>query len=356
MSQNDDKLISFKHKRRSNMDITTLGIDLAKNSMQLHGIDNIGNVVVKKKISRNKLIKYIANLKPSLIGMEACGSANYWARKFKSFGHTVKLMNPKFVKPYVKSNKNDANDAEAICEAVTRPNMRFVGIKNIQQQDMQTLHRIRSQLIKARTAITNQIRGLLAEYGIIIPKQIQNISKYLPEILEDAENKLTYLSRELFNTVYLQFKYYEQQISHYDCKIHQFYKTDEKCKQISKVPGVGPVIATAITTVLSEPNAFKNGREFAAFIGLVPKQCSTGGKSILLGISKRGNRYLRTQLIHGARAVVSTAAKKTDSHSLWINGIRNTKGFNKASVALANKNARVIWALLANNQQYRSAA
>jgi len=338
------------------MNITTLGIDLAKNSMQLHGIDEFGKVTMKKKLPRSKFPEFIANLPPCLIGMEACGGANYWARKFIEFGHNVKLMNPKFVKPYVKSNKSDANDAEAICEAVTRPNMRFVNLKTVEQQDMQTLHRVRSQIIKARTSAINQTRGLLAEYGIIIPKQIQNVGKYLPDILEDAENELTVIARELFNNSYQQLKYYDKQVSFYDKKIENMSKESERCKRITKIEGVGPIIATAISSILGDAKAFKNGREFSAFLGLVPRQSSTGGKQNLLGISKRGDTYMRTMLIHGARSVVCKAANKTDARSVWVQNIRQTRGFNKACVALANKNARIIWAMLDKNEEYRAAA
>ena len=334
------------------MDITVLGIDLAKNSMQLHGVNAHGRVILKKSISRGKLAEFIANLPPCLIGMEACGGANYWARKFQQFGHEVKLMHPKFIKPYVKSNKNDAHDAEAIGEALTRPNMRFVGIKTVEQQDMQSLHRIRSLLIKSRTATVNQIRGLLSEYGIVIPQQIQNVGACLPDILEDAENELTPITRELFDNLYQQLQNYDKQISFYDKKIEYIAKTDERCKKLTQIEGVGPITATIICTELANTKAFKNGREFASFLGLVPRQNSTGGKQNLLGISKRGDKYIRTLLIHGARSVVCRAPNKFDKRSLWINKIRETRGYNKACVALANKNARIIWAMLDKNEDY----
>lgn len=335
------------------MDISVLGIDLAKNSMQLHGVNAKGKVVVKKSVSRNQLASYIANLKPCLIGMEACGGANYWARKFAQYGHEVKLMHPKFVKPYVKGNKNDAHDAEAICEAVTRPNMRFVAHKSVEQQDLQSLHRIRQSAIQSRTRMVNQIRGILGEYGVVIPQRIQNVGKKIPEILEDGENELSEMTRGLISGLYENIKYIDSKIQGYDKQLKQIASTNEQCQKIQKVEGVGPVIATIMLTVLTNTKFFKNGRHFSAFLGLVPKQNSTGGKQVLLGISKRGDRYIRTQLIHGARAAVITAANKTDPRSQWINRLRETRGFNKACVALANKNARIIWAILDKDEDYK---
>lgn len=337
------------------MDITVLGIDLAKNMMQLHGIDANGNVVLKKSVSRSKLAQYVAKLNPCLIGMESCGGSNYWARKFESYGHRVKLMNPKFVKPYVMSNKNDAHDAAAICEAVTRPTMRFVGVKNLAQQDLQTLHRIRSQVMKARISRINQLRGLLHEYGIVIPKNVHHVNQQLPRVLEDAENELTPMARELFHHVYEQIKYYDDQVAYYDRKIEAMAKADERCQRMKAVEGIGSITATVLSSVLSDTSAFSDGRAFAAFLGLVPKQQSSGGKPTLLGISKRGDRYLRTLLIHGARSVVSRIKDKQDARSRWLQRLVETRGFNKACVALANKNARIVWAMLDKDEVYRPA-
>jgi len=267
------------------MNISILGLDLAKNVFQLHGVDSAGKVVITKRLSRAKLINYIAKLSPCLIGMEACGGANYWARKFQSFGHEVKLMSPQFVKPYLKSNKNDFNDAEAICEAVSRPNMRFVSIKSIEQQDMQSVHRIRSQLIQGRTAKANQIRGLLAEYGIIIAKQLHNIRLKLPEILEDAQNELSFLMRKELKSLYQDLVVFDQRIKEQDLAIQEIFDNSENCKRIAEIEGIGLITATAVVAAIGDPASFKNGREFSAWLGLVPRQSSSGNKQQLLGIT-----------------------------------------------------------------------
>ncbi len=337
------------------MDITTLGIDLAKNVFQLHGVDTAGKVALRKRITRTKLKEFMVNMPPCLIGMEACGSSHYWARKFQSMGHTVKLMAPQFVKPYIKSNKNDANDAAGICEAVSRPSMRFIQIKNVAQQDLQSLHRVRSQVVKQRTAKANQIRGLLSEYGIIIPKGISHVSTNLPDILEDAENELTSLTREIFSDLYEQFKALTETVNTYTKKIEQIAKDDEKCQRLIKIEGIGPLGATAILAAVGNASTFKNGREMAAWLGLVPKQHSSGDRTRLMGITKRGDSYIRTLLIHGGRSVVSVCDNKIDTRSQWIKDKKERCGINKAAVAVANKNARIIWALLTSGEDYAPA-
>lgn len=336
--------------------ISTLGIDLAKNVFQLHGVDSLGKTVIRKSVRRSQLIEFIAKLPVCLIGMEACSGSSYWARKFNKMGHTAKLMSPQFVKPYVKSNKNDRNDAEAICEAVARPNMRFVSIKQIWQQDIQCLHRVRQRLIKNRTALVNEIRGLLNEYGIIIPMNIQNIAKHLPFILEDASNELTELSRDIFQKLYEEYKIINERVEDYDLKIKEISESNEICCRLQKIEGVGPLTSTAIISAVGDAKVFKNGRQMAAWLGLVPRQNSSGGKSVLLGISKRGDTYLRSLLVHGARSTVRYAKNKTDSRSHWIKEKETTRGYNKATVAVANKNARIIWALMVNGSQYWTAA
>jgi transposase len=335
------------------MNITVLGIDLAKNVFQLHGVDKRGNVLLRKTISRVKLTEYVQKLSPCLIGMEACGSSHYWARKFQSYGHEVKLMSPQFVKPYVKSNKNDRNDAEAICEAVTRPNMRFVAIKSVEQQDIQSLHRIREGFIQRRTALANQIRGLLSEYGIIVAQGINVLRKALPLILEDAENNLTNLSREFFSNLYEQFIEVDKQVKKYTSKLEQFCDRIEVCQRLTEVPGVGAISATAIVASVGDAKLFKNGRQLSAWLGLVPRQRSSGEKQILFGISKRGDVYVRKLLIHGARSVIRRIKGKEDKHSQWLMQLVARRGKNKAAVALANKNSRIIWALMANESKYR---
>jgi transposase len=265
-------------------------------------------------------------------------------------------MAPQFVKPYVKSQKNDANDAEAICEAVTRPNMRFVPQKTVEQQDLQCLHRVRSRLVANRTQLINQIRGLLAEYGIVLPQHPGQVRSGLPAVLEDAENQLTGFGRELFQCLYEELAQLDEKIGAADGRIQIAFQNTPDCRRIAAVEDVGPLIATAIVAAISNGHAFENGRQFSAWLGLVPRQNSSGGKSRLLGISKRGDPYLRTLLIHGARSVVYRVKAKTDRRSLWINDKQQRLGTSKACVAVANKNARIIWSLIAREQEYRRAA
>ena len=336
------------------MNVTTLGIDLAKNIFQLHGVNKEGVAVLTKKISRKKLPEFIIQLKPCLIGMEACGGSNYWGRKFRAMGHDVRLISPQFVKPYVKSNKNDAVDAEAICEAVARPNMRFVAIKNIEQQDIQCVHRMRARFVKERTALVNQTRGLLAEYGIVIAQGISHIRKQLPLILEDAENELSILGRRLFNNLYEQLQDADNKVQEYDLQIKEYCQSNEICKRLLKSPGVGVLIASAIVASIGDATIFKNGREMAAFIGLVPKQYSSGGKQRLLGISKRGDRYLRCLLIHGARSALFRSKNLPKKQAEWLNSLIERRGRNRATVALANKNARIMWALMTKGENFNA--
>lgn len=333
-------------------DIKVLGIDLAKDVFQLHGTDAKGNRVVTKRLNRGKLIEYMANTTPCLVGIEACGGSHYWARVFEKYGHTVKIMSPQFVKPYVKSNKNDARDAEAIAEAVTRPTMRFVPKKTIEQQDILLLHRARELAMKQRTAQSNQIRGLLAEYGIVIAKGLSHLDK-LPSILECDENKLSLVSKEVFLQMYEQLKTFDSQVSYYDKKININAATDPRCVAIQDIEGIGPITASAIVATIGDPNVFKNGREVSAWLGLTPKQNSSGNKVILGGITKRGDRYVRKLLVHGARSVINTCDNKTDKKNQWLADKKYRCGYNKAAVALANKNARVIWAMLATGECYQ---
>ena len=336
--------------------LTLLGIDLAKNVFQLHGVDDKGNVVLRKRLSRTKLAKFIAKLLPCTIVMEACSGANHWCRKFKAMGYEAKLINPQFVKPFVKTNKNDHNDSEAICEAASRPNMRYVFHKGIEQEDIQALHRVRSRHIQERTALVNQIRGLLAEYGVVVSQGISKIRKALPEILEDAENELSHAGRRLFLDLYEELLEKDKKVKTYDEKIEVIFKSNEMCQAISKIEGIGVLTSTAIVSTMGDPSTFKNGRHFSAFLGLVPKQSSSGNKQRLLGISKRGNTYLRTLLIHGARTVVRHIGSKEDSRSCWIRALIERRGANRTAVAIANKNARIIWAVLSKKEAYRKAA
>lgn len=333
--------------------ITVLGIDLAKNVFQFHGVDDKGKVVLKKKLTRAQVIPFMTNLPPCLVGMEACGGSNHWARELQKLGHDVRLMSPQFVKPYVKSNKNDASDAEAICEAVNRPNMRFVPIKQIEQQDIQNLHRIRERLVKGKTALANEVRGLLLEYGIVIPKGISNIKTKLEYILGDDGNKLTSLARECFQNLLTEFCDSEEKLKFYNDKLTAIHNAHPISQKLITIPGVGPITATAIIAAVGDPNVFKNGREFAAWLGLVPKQNSSGGKMVLLGISKRGDTYIRKLLVHGARATLRWLEEKNDRLSIWLKKLIERRGYNRASVALANKNARIIWVLMTRGEEYK---
>lgn len=331
---------------------TSLAIDLAKNSFQLHGTDAKGKIVLKKKISRGKLLEFIINLKPCHIYMEACGTANYWGRKFKKYGHQVKLISPRYVTPYVKRNKNDANDAAGIAAAARDPDMRFCEVKTEEQQDMQSIHRIRSLLIQQRTALANQIRGLLAEYGIAISQGISHIRSELPIILGSNPNNLGGLILGALIELGDRFNYLDSKISAYDKKIESLFKNNEACRRLEKIPGIGVLGATILASILGNGGGFKNGRHFAAFLGLTPRQHSSGGKERLLGISKGGDTYIRSLLVHGARAVLLWAARKSDQQSKWLISLIARRGYNKATVALANKSARTAWAIIRNGVNY----
>lgn len=336
------------------MKITIVGIDLAKNVIQVHGVNAGGHAVLRKAFKRDQLLPYFANLPPCLIGMEACGSAHYWARKLEVLGHSVRLMAPQFVKPYVKSNKNDARDAEAICEAVSRPNMRFVPIKTGEQQAILSLHRARQGLVKARTAQANQIRGLLAEYGLILPQGIGHIAKRLPELLEDGENGLPGIFRQLIHRLGEHLQTLERQVNELEAQIQHWHRENAASRRLAAIPGIGPITASALVASIGDATCFNNGRQLAAWLGLVPRQHSSGGKPTLLGISKRGDTYLRTLLIHGARAVVRIAGNHPDQDT-WLGKLLARRDKNVVAVALANKNARIAWAMLARNEVFRSA-
>ena len=334
------------------MNIKRIGIDLAKQVFQLHGVDGQEKAVLRKQLPRAKMLMYFQKLPPCLIGMEACSSAHYWGRELQKMGHTVKLMAPQFVKPYVKSNKNDANDAEAICEAVARPTMRFVAIKTIEQQDIQAVHRIRSELVQQRTAKVNQIRGLLGEYGLVVGQRIDVLRKALPLILEDAENGLTVDFRTLLEGLQQDLITLDQRVDDMDKKIKLLASSNEDAKRLQQIPGIGPITATALISAIGDGKQFKRGRGLAAWLGLTPRQHSSGGKDRLLGISKRGDAYLRTLLIHGARAVLKVAGNKEDPRSRWIQNLCGRRNKNIAAVALANKNARIVWALLTKKTDF----
>lgn len=336
------------------MNITRIGLDLAKNVFQVHAIDHKGHCLFSRALKREKMMAFFQNLPPCQIGMEACASAHFWARTLISMGHEVKLIAPQFVKPYVKGNKNDANDAEAICEAVSRPSMRFVPVKTVEQQDIQALHRIRQGLVRQRTALVNQIRGLLSEYGIVISLRVESLRNAIPYILEDAENRLTANFRLLLKGLQEDLTHLDKRIGSQDQAIKRVALEHEGAKRLQQLRGIGPITATALIAAIGDGRQFARGRDAAAWCGLVPGQHSSGGKSKLLGISKRGDTYLRTLLIHGARAVLKTAQNKDDRLSQWLQSLCSRRNKNIAAVALANKTMRMAWALLVSGKDYES--
>jgi len=336
------------------MNITIVGIDLAKNVFQVHGVDERGKAVVQKRLRRKQVLIFFAQLPPCLVGMEACGGAHYWSRKLQAQGHTVKLMAPQFVKPYVKANKTDVADAEAICEAVSRPTMRFVPIKNAEQQAILSLHRARQGFVRARTAQANQLRGLLTEYGITLPQGISHVAHRLPQIIEDADNELPGLFRGLLQRLVAHLRELNHQVRALEEQIEVWHQANEASQRLAKIPGIGPLTASALSASIGDAKSFKNGRELAAWLGLVPRQHSSGGKPMLLGISKRGDAYLRTLLIHGARSAVRVAKRKSTPADRWSTGMLDRRHMNVAAVARANKNARIVWALLAHGRDYNA--
>ena len=335
------------------MNATTVGIDLAKNVFSVHGVDVHGKVVLKKTLSRGKLLELFANQPPCIIGLEACSGAHHWARQLRLLGHDARIIAPRFVIPYRKSGKNDGNDAEAICEAVSRPAMRFVPVKSVEQQAVLCLHRIRSAVVAERTAQINQIRGLLSEFGLIMPKGRYPAQHHIPAILEDAENGLPSLARRLLVDIYQRILQLNQQILAYDREIEALARQSAAAQRLMQLPGVGAVSATALVASIADPTQFGNGRQLAAWLGLVPRQYSTGGKTRLGRITKQGDKYLRTLLIHGTRAVLATLGEKQDRISCWLRELIARRGYKRAAVALAAKNARVIWALLVRGEDYR---
>jgi transposase len=336
------------------MKITRVGFDIAKRVFQVHGVSEHGVVQARKTLAREKVLEYFAQLPPCLIGMEACGGAHYWARELSKLGHTVKLMAAQFVIPYRKRGKNDANDAEAICEAVGRPNMHFVAVKTEEQQAVLMVHRARSLVMANRTAQVNQIRGLLGEFGLVVPKGVAHLRRQLPQILEDAENGLPALAREVLAALLEQFRELDQRIGQYDCKLRELAQQSEPSRRLLRVESIGPMTATAIVASMGDPHVFKSARNYAASLGLTPRQHSSGGKSRLGQITKQGDRYLRTLLVHGARAYLRIVDKKTDAKSAWARRLKERRHVNVAAVALAAKHARIAWAMLAKGTEYRS--
>ena len=336
------------------MKLSRVGVDLAKNVYQLHGVDRSGETILKRRLKRHQWLKVLLdNTEPGcVIGMEACASAHHWGRELQSRGYTVKLIPPQFVKPYVKSNKSDAKDAEAICEAMSRPNMRFVTVKTVAQQDIQATHRIREELKVRRTAKANQIRGLVAEYGLVAPKRLSSLRAAIPCWLEDAENGLTHYFRSLLQGLWDDLLILDDRMCEMDKTIKQLAKDNEDCVRLQQLRGFGPMISTAMVATVGDARQYHKSRQMAAAIGITPRQHSSGDKHRLLGISKRGDVYLRMLMIHGARSVVTRAKHKDDPLSRWVTEIATRRHPNVTAVALANKNARMAWAMLRNKTDY----
>ncbi|MGA2439133.1 MAG: IS110 family transposase [Acidobacteriaceae bacterium] len=338
------------------MNIASIGIDLGKTTFHLVALDDHGNIIIRKKFSRKQLLAYTANLPSSLVGIEACSGAHFIGARLRDQDHQVRLIPAQFVKPFVKSNKNDFIDAEAIAEAVSRQNMRFVPIKTDDQLDLQALHRVRDRLVHRRTAVINQIRGFLLERGITFAKGPANLRNRMPDIVEDADANLTPRMRTLLDRLWQEWKQLESGIETASDEIEQIASEDEACQRLRQIPGVGPLVSTATVAAIGNGAAFRKGREFAAWLGLVPRQYSTGGKTRLYGISKRGNTYLRRMFIHGARAVLMRVKYDTAGLGQWVHQLEARTTRNKVIVAVANKLARIAWAVLFKAEAYRHAA
>jgi transposase len=336
--------------------VVRMGIDIAKSVFQFHGVNKFEETVLRRQVPRRQVLVIMSAMKPCLIGMEACGSAHYWARELEKLGHTCRLLPGHLVKPYRKNAKNDANDAAAICEAVGRPTMRFVPVKNLVQHEIQSIHRVRQEIVKMRTMQVNQIRGLLAEFGVVMNTGVSRLRKEIPLILEDGDSQLTSVMRTLVSTLYEFFCVLDDRLEAITKQIEEVAKNNPLCRKMMKIGGVGPMSASALHAAIGNGSQFHRGRDVSAWLGIVPRQNSTGGKTVLGRISKKGNRYIRTLFVHGARSVVQCAHKKETRLSKWINGLVQKKGKNRAAVALANKNVRVAWALMQSDAEYRLAA
>lgn len=337
------------------MAIVRIGLDIAKLVFQIHGVDGHGKAVLRKTVSRSEMLHYFAKLPVCLIGLEACAGAHYWARELSRLGHDVGLIAAQFVTPYRKSGKNDANDAEAICEAVGRPNMRFVPVKTEEAQAILTLHRARDLLVSERIALSNQIRGLLGEFGIIVPTGMARLRRAMVDI-ETGVRSLPLLAKETIVELYERMLKLDSKADDYERKISLLAAQSEAAKRLMKIEGIGPITATALVASVGDGKLFRNGREFAAWLGLTPRQYSSGGKSRLGRISKRGDIRLRTLLVQGTRSAMRSMAKKTDAKSRWLAELQSRSHNNVAAVALAARNARTVWAMLARGTEYRVVA
>ena len=334
------------------MAIKVIGLDLAKNVFQVHGVDEAGRVMLKRKLRRTEVLRLFADLPPALVGMEACHTAHYWAREIAALGHEVRLMPPQFVKPYVKSQKNDMADAEAICEAVQRPTMRFVPVKSADQQAALLLHRTRELLIRQRSSLISAIRAHFAEFGIVASQRMRNIERLLELLDKASDARLPTLARDMLAVLAGQLRDVAARVQEVEKELLAWHQANQTSRRLATIPGVGPITATAIAATVGDAGQFKSGRQFAAWLGLVPQQRSSGGKERLGGISKRGDRYIRSLLIHGARAVVGWRKRSAIRRDRWVSGLLDRRPMNVATVAFANKCARIAWAMMLREEEY----
>ena len=337
-------------------EITTVGLDLAKSVFQVHGTDEDGKPVMRRKLRRGQMLGFFSGLSPCLVGMEACASAHYWARELQALGHEVRLIPPQYVKPFVKTNKNDASDAEAICEALIRPTMRFAPIKSAEQQSVLMLHRARELLVRQRTMLINALRGHCGEFGLVVAQGASRVAELITVIEDPADDRLPEVAHEALGTLVEQLRMVQVQINGLEKKLMAWHRASEASQRLETIPGVGVITATALVATIGDASQFHSGRQLAAWLGLVPKQHSSGGKERLGRISKRGDGYLRKLLVHGARTVLLWSRRKKENRSAWQEALLARRPTNVVLVAMANKTARVVWAMLSRGETFRPEA